>query len=78
VASIVTFDPDPNKVVPQTVAGATSIMEAALKEPSVKEFVYTSSIVAATMPMPGNDTYVKRDTWNNTAVALAWVRKVKV
>lgn len=78
VASIVTFDPDPNKVVPQTVAGATSIMEAALKEPSVKEFVYTSSIVAATMPVPGNNTYVERDTWNDTAVALAWVRKVKV
>ncbi|KAM0258914.1 hypothetical protein ACHAQJ_003570 [Trichoderma viride] len=42
IASITTFDPDPNKVVPQTVAGAKSILEAAIKEPSVRAFVYTS------------------------------------
>ncbi|KAH8903574.1 NAD(P)-binding protein [Coniochaeta sp. PMI_546] len=72
VASIVTFDPDPTKVIPQTVRGAVSILEAALREPSVREFVYTSSIVAATIPMPGNKTHVDRDTWNETAVQLAW------
>ncbi len=59
-------------MIPQTVAGAVSIMEAALREPSVKEFVYTSSIVAATVPMPGNDTRVERDTWNDMAVQVAW------
>ncbi|RDW59962.1 hypothetical protein BP6252_13049 [Coleophoma cylindrospora] len=47
VASITSFDPDPNKVVPQTVAGATSILHASLQQPSMKAFVYTSSIVAA-------------------------------
>lgn len=72
VATINTFDPDPNKVVPQTVAGATSIMEAALREPSVQEFVYTSSFVTAVMPMPGNSTHVERDTWNDAALELAW------
>lgn len=72
VASIVTFDPDPSKVIPQTVRGAVSILEAALREPSVREFVYTSSIVAATIPAPGNTTHVDRHTWNDTAVQLAW------
>ena len=72
VASIVNFDPDPNKVIPQTALGASSIMAAALKEPSVREFVYTSSLVAATMPMPGNTTRVERDTWNDAALQLAW------
>ncbi|KAJ5267496.1 hypothetical protein N7478_010304 [Penicillium angulare] len=72
VASIVNFDPEPNNVIPQTVAGAVSIMEAALTEPSVKEFVYTSSIVAATIPAPGNVTRVDRSTWNDQAVQLAW------
>jgi len=72
VASIASFDPDPNKVIPQTVAGSTSILYAALKEPLMKAFVYTSSIVAATMGIPGNNTHVGRDTWNEEAVKLAW------
>lgn len=72
VASIVTLDPDPNKVVPQTVRGTTSILEAALREPSVRELVYTSSIVAATTPMPGNTTHVDRGMWNDIAVQIAW------
>ena len=72
VASVVTFDPDPAVVVPQTVAAATRIMEAALEETSVKAFVYTSSIVAATMPMAENVTHVNRDTWNDLAIQLAW------
>lgn len=72
VASIVTFEADPNKVIPATVAGATGILEAALKEPSVKEFVYTSSIVAATMPVPGNPTRVDKSTWNDFVVEAAW------
>ncbi|KAK5657960.1 hypothetical protein OQA88_2512 [Cercophora sp. LCS_1] len=72
VASVVTFSPDPSKVIPQTVRGAISVMEAALNEPSVKEFVYTSSIVAATAPIPGNTTHVGPDTFNEAAVKLAW------
>ncbi|KAJ5976929.1 NAD dependent epimerase/dehydratase [Penicillium viridicatum] len=72
VASVVTFDQDPTTVVPQTVNAAIRIMEAALKEPSVKAFIYTSSVVATTMPMPGNTTHVDRNTWNETAVQLAW------
>lgn len=72
VASVVTFEPNPKRVISQTVEAATRIMEAALKEPSVKVVVYTSSIVAATMPVPGNSTHVDRNTWNETAIQLAW------
>jgi hypothetical protein len=72
VASITTFSPDPNEVVTQTVAGATSILHAALREPLVKAFVYTGSITAATMCVPGNSTHVERDTWNEEALKLAW------
>ncbi|KAM0260070.1 hypothetical protein ACHAQJ_002994 [Trichoderma viride] len=72
VASVVSFDADPNNVIPQTVKGVNEILEAATKEPSVKEFVYTSSIVAATMPAPGHNTNVERDTWNDIATQVAW------
>lgn len=71
VASVVTFDPDPEHVVPQTVRGAVSVLEAALGEPSVSAFVYTSSIVAAAIPKPGSATRVGRETWNDAAVRLA-------
>jgi nucleoside-diphosphate-sugar epimerase len=72
VASVLNLDPDPNKVIPTTVKGVESILRSALKEPAVKEFVYTSSILAATMPSPAKATHVGRDTWNETAVELAW------
>ncbi|KAH8678027.1 hypothetical protein BX600DRAFT_431336 [Xylariales sp. PMI_506] len=72
VATISSFDPDPHKVVPQTVAGITSILHAALAEPSVKEIVYTGSIAAAVAPFPGLSTHVEHDTWNEQALELAW------
>jgi nucleoside-diphosphate-sugar epimerase len=72
VATISTFDPDPSTVIPQTIAGVTSILHAALKEPSVRRFVYTSSIVAATTIEVGSSTHVGRDTWNDAAVEAAW------
>ncbi|KAH7139636.1 hypothetical protein B0J13DRAFT_504888 [Dactylonectria estremocensis] len=71
VATISSFDPDPNNVIPQTIAGIVSILEAAMKEPLVKSIVYTSSQMAATGPFPGNDTRVERDTWNDFAVEAA-------
>lgn len=72
IATIVTFDPNPNNVIPQAVAGVKSILKAAAQEPSVKRFVFTSSIVAARIPMVGDDTRVVRDTWNDAAVQAAW------
>lgn len=72
LATIVTFDPNPNNVVPQAVAGVRSILKAAAQEPSVKRIVFTSSIVAARIPAVGDDTRVVRDTWNEAAVEAAW------
>ncbi|KAJ4295303.1 hypothetical protein N0V90_007314 [Kalmusia sp. IMI 367209] len=72
VAAATDFDPDPNNVIPQAVTATTSLMEAALRESSILEFVYTSSIVTATMPVPGNSTRVERHTWNDLALQLAW------
>ncbi|RDW57271.1 hypothetical protein BP5796_12721 [Coleophoma crateriformis] len=72
VASIGTFDADPYKVIPQTVMGAISILQAALREPMMKAFVYTSSIVATTLVIPDIHTRVERDTWNEDAINMAW------
>ncbi|KAK4447828.1 hypothetical protein QBC34DRAFT_486082 [Podospora aff. communis PSN243] len=66
------FDADPNKVVTPTVRSTLSILKAALKEPSVKRFVYTGSIVATTMVVPGNTENITKDSWNDAAVEIAW------
>ncbi|KAH6663303.1 hypothetical protein F5X68DRAFT_177957 [Plectosphaerella plurivora] len=72
IATISSLDPNPHNVVPQTVAGTVSILKAALMEPSVKEIVYTTTLLTATFPGPGNDTKVERHTWNDGAVEAAW------
>lgn len=73
IASILTFAGDPNQVIPPVVRGVTSILEAALAEPSVKSFVYTSSIAAAVDISPGMPAvHVGRDSWNDRAVELAY------
>ncbi|KAK8026443.1 hypothetical protein PG991_003499 [Apiospora marii] len=73
IASILTFAGDPSQVIPPVVHGVTSILEAALAEPSVKSFVYTSSIAAAVDISPGMPAdHVARDSWNDRAVELAY------
>jgi nucleoside-diphosphate-sugar epimerase len=71
-ASIMSFDKDPNKVIPQAVAGITTALKAAAKERSVKRFVYTSSSVAATLSKPGKIFYIDSTTWNEESVKAAW------
>ncbi|CRG83653.1 Aldehyde reductase 2 [Talaromyces islandicus] len=72
VASIGTFDPNPYNSIPQVVLGVTSLLDAALGEPSVKVFVYTSSVAATATPTTDNTTHIGPDTWNDIAVQLAW------
>ncbi|KAF5631174.1 aldehyde reductase 2 [Fusarium tjaetaba] len=72
IASVLDFDPNPNNVVPQTVAGVTSVLESASKESSVTRFVFTSSIVAVVFPTPDQDDVVDRNSWNEFAVKEAW------
>lgn len=71
-ASVLTFSPDPNKVIPETIAGAISVLKSAAKEKSVKRFVYTSSSTAATLPKPGQKFKIDKDLWDDQAVEIAW------
>lgn len=66
------FDPNPNNVIPKVVAGTKSLLEAATKEPSVKQFVYTSSVAAMISPQLGDTARLTANTWNNEAVEQAW------
>lgn len=72
IATIATFDPNPHSSIPQAVAGVTSIVKSAVKEPSVQRVVFTGSIMAAILPIASLDTKVGRDTWNEAAVEAAW------
>jgi nucleoside-diphosphate-sugar epimerase len=72
VASVISLDPNPHNVIPQTVAGAVNALKAAAKEPTVKEFVFTSSVVAAAMPVPNQEFHVDSNSWNTFAVDLAY------
>ncbi|WZH50047.1 Epimerase domain-containing protein [Fusarium acuminatum] len=72
VAAITSFDPDPNKIIPPSIAGIQAIMPAAAKDPSVKEVVFTSSIMAVKLPTLSDETIrVGRDTWNDYVMELA-------
>lgn len=46
-------------------------MSAALDEPTVKSFVYTSSSTAALMPQPNKRIVVTKDNWDDDAVEAA-------
>ncbi len=72
VVTISSLDPDPHNVIPQTVAGALSVLRAASQEPAVRRVVYTSSAAAAIMPILGAEGPVGRDSWNDVAVQMAW------
>ena len=72
VASVVTFDPDPNKVIPVVVDGAVNAATAAAKQDSVKRFVYTSSSTAITAPKPNVEFTLSTNDWNDEQVEEAW------
>lgn len=72
VATVSMFDPDPNNVITPTVAGVVNLLKAAAAEPSVKSFVFTSSIVAAALPVPDSAFHVDSKSWNDSVVPLAW------
>ncbi|CAK3972479.1 aldehyde reductase [Lecanosticta acicola] len=68
-ASIVTFDPDPDKVIPATVAGIQEVLKCAANTPSVKRVVYTSS-QAAVRSSTETPLVVSQDTWNDQAIQM--------
>ena len=72
VASVLSFDADPNKVIPAVVSGAVNAATAAAKQASVKRFVYTSSSTAITPPKPNVEFTISTDDWNKEDVEAAW------
>ncbi|KAM6479903.1 hypothetical protein HDV62DRAFT_381942 [Trichoderma sp. SZMC 28011] len=72
IATPNTFNPDPNETVTQTVEFVVSLLKAAASEKTVKEFVYTSTIGAATMLPAQPGFHFDGTNWNEGARALAW------
>lgn len=67
------LSPDPNEVIPGSIAGAVNALKAAYGEPSVKRFVFTSSSSAAVVSHPEIPAIVvKEDTYNEASVKRAW------
>ncbi|KAL0253257.1 hypothetical protein SLS55_010229 [Diplodia seriata] len=71
VASNVSFDADPAKVIPPAVGGAMNALKAANGEPSVKRYVLTSSSFAVSLPKPDTAVTVTKDTWNEESIRIA-------
>ncbi|KAH6673670.1 hypothetical protein B0J14DRAFT_667193 [Halenospora varia] len=71
VASILTFDSNPEKVIPDVLKGVRGIMNSAAKEPSVKRFVYTSSSTAATAPIHNKEFLIDSNMWNEKQIKEA-------
>jgi nucleoside-diphosphate-sugar epimerase len=72
VASNMSFNHDPNKVIPEVLAGITNMLSSAASSPSVKRFVYTSSSTAATKPYANKEFLITTDTWNDDDIRDAW------
>jgi nucleoside-diphosphate-sugar epimerase len=71
VASNLTFDSDPNKVIPEVLAGVNEIPKSAGKEPGVMRFVFTSSSTAMTSPSPNREFTIDADVWNEANIKAA-------
>lgn len=70
-ASVISFDKDPNKMIPITVARVTTVLKAAAKEKSAKPFVYMLPSVTTTMPKPSMKFHIGGGTWNEESVKAA-------
>ncbi|KAI0440928.1 hypothetical protein F4803DRAFT_525189 [Xylaria telfairii] len=72
-ASIMTFDSDPNKVIPGVIAFALNALKATYSESSAKRFVFCSSATAAVQSVLGRPSIVvTEETWNEVAIKDAW------
>lgn len=67
-----TFDPDPNTVVPRAVELINTALEAAASTPSVKRFVMTSSSATAWFGKQDTVFDLTADTWNTIQVEQAF------
>ena len=74
-ASILSFDKDPAKVIPPTIAAITSILQSSLSEPMIKSFVFTSSATACNNPKPNQSFSIDPTLWNEEDIKGAWAPK---
>jgi nucleoside-diphosphate-sugar epimerase len=72
VAYNMSWTPDPKILIPEVLTGATEILRSAVAEPSVKRFVYTSSITSCITAVPNKEFIVDENTWDEAAVEKAW------
>lgn len=72
IASIMSWSNDPNEVIPPVIDSVNDILELVLNEPSVKSFVYTSSIAAAVSLEPGVKVHAGPNAWNDEEIRVAW------
>ena len=66
------LDPDPNNTIPLVISGSLNALKAAYDEPSVKQFIYTSSSASVYNPPDEPGNMVAQDTWNEEAIREAW------
>ncbi|OJD36593.1 aldehyde reductase [Diplodia corticola] len=72
VASVLSWDTNPQNVIPPVVNGTLIAAKAAASEPSIKRFVLTSSSWSTTMPIADTKVVVDENTWDEDAVKDAW------
>jgi nucleoside-diphosphate-sugar epimerase len=72
VASDVSMNPDPNVIIPPTVAALRAILAAAKRVGSIQRFVYTSSSTAIGLPKHDVDYSIDENTWNEESTREAW------
>ncbi|EMC92261.1 hypothetical protein BAUCODRAFT_27580 [Baudoinia panamericana UAMH 10762] len=72
VASNVSFSPDPNVVVTETVTLTLNALKAAASESSLSRFVLTSSSIAAAQSRYNEPYDLTPEMWNTKAVEAAW------
>ncbi|PPJ54322.1 hypothetical protein CBER1_06129 [Cercospora berteroae] len=72
VASDLSLNPNPHKVIPMVISGVKNLLSAAARTPSIKRFVFTSSSAATTAPIVDKEFHVDSGTWNWADVELAW------
>jgi nucleoside-diphosphate-sugar epimerase len=72
IATITSMNPNPEETIPPVITASVNALKTAMKEPSVKRFVYTSSSMAAYTPKLNTPMNITTETWNDEAVQIAW------
>lgn len=67
------WTPDPNILIPEVLSAVTELLRSAAAEPSVKRFVYTSSINACFTTSPNKEFEVDESSWDEESVQKAWM-----